>query len=224
MKTASKQWRVILSVVVLLGAWGGPLAARAEEPEPPLDTYNANWPGSGTPNLEIGSFVTSLRYIEMADDFILPAGDTYGLVSNVNVEGNLPGGNIISSVIVRFYQNSGSLPGSLIYNATIVSNFPDGNLQLVLPTRAAIRTGQTYWVSVQAQIPNTIHNWYWETRNPQVGNPAAIRKSDDTACLNTWVPRESCESNAQMGPDLTFQLVYTPFTPTEFIHLPIISR
>lgn len=225
MLTITKNWRLVLSGLVLIGALGGPVTARAEEPEPPLASYDSNWTG-GTAGLAIASAAVPTSYVEMADDVTLPAGDTYGLVTNVNVDGDFFAGTNLSSVTVRFYSNSSNLPGTVVYSQTanITSGGGTGDFQLALPSAAALRTSQTYWLSVQAQVSNVDGNWFWTTRTPQTGNPAAIRKSNDTNCQNVWVTRSACEPSGAFGPDLYFQLIYTPFTPTEFSYLPVIGR
>jgi len=225
MLTGIKNWRGVLCGLMVMGLLGGPLAARAEEPEPPLASYDNNWTG-GTQGLAIASAAVPNNYFEMADDVVLPTGDTYGLVTNVNVDGEFQAGTNLTSVTVRFYSNSSNLPGSVVYSrtATITGGESSGDFQLALPSTVALRTGQTYWLSVQAQISNIDGNWFWTTRTPQTGNPAAIRKGNDTNCLNVWVTRSICEPNVAFGPDLYFQLIYTPFTPTEFTYLPVINR
>lgn len=236
MKTASNPWRVILSVMVLFGALGGPLAAaRAEEPEPPLATYDDNWTG-GTQGLAIGSATAPNGnpppvnvYIEMADDVVLPAGSTYGLITNVNVDGEFFGDTPINSVNVRFYSDASNLPGTLVYSQTanITTGASTGDFQLALPSAAALRTSQRYWLSVHGQFSIVDGNWFWATRSIQTGNPAAMRRSAESNCQNVWVTRAVCEPGPPTngyGPDLYFQLTYTPFTPTDFTYLPIISR
>lgn len=227
MLTVSKHWRVLLSVMVLMGALGGPLAARAEEPEPPLTTYDANWTG-GTAGLALASASIPGSSIEAADDFILPAGPTYGLITNINVTGEYSTGfsTFLSSVSVRVYNNASNLPGTLVYSQTVsvTGGSSSGSFQLALPNAAAVRTNQTYWVSVYAKFTG-FNNWFWTTRSPQTGNPATRRDDiQGSNCLNVWAIRATCDPNIQYGPDLYFQLIYTPFTPTEFIYLPTISR
>lgn len=231
MLTVSKHWRVLLSVMVLMGALGGPLAARAEEPEPPLTTYDDNWTG-GTQGLALGSAAAPntaptppISYIEAADDVVLPAGATFGLVTNVNVDGQFFNDTPVNSVIVRFYSDSANLPGTLVYSQTanITAGATSGDFQLALPNAAVLRTGQRYWLSVQAQFLISDGNWFWTTRTPQTGNPAAMRRSAESNCQNVWTTRANCEVGSY-GPDLYLQLIYTPFTPSAFIYLPIVGR
>jgi subtilisin-like proprotein convertase family protein len=99
---------------------------------------------------------------QAADDFTVPAGQTW-TITQVNVGGS-PFSNPgpAASVNVTFYNNAGSLPGSVIQtfsNVTTFTNYPDFNI--TLPSSVVLAPG-TYWVSIQANMDFSIGGqWFW---------------------------------------------------------------
>lgn len=92
-----------------------------------------------------------------ADDFVVPAGQVWK-IEKVSAAGFGPFGGVVN---VEFYNNAGSLPGTVIqtYNNVNVSG-PGPNLSITLPSALILSAG-TYWVSVQVVQPSTSGQWFW---------------------------------------------------------------
>ena len=110
----------------------------------------------------------------LADDFVVPAGQTWN-ITEVDAQGvyfNGPGP--AASFNVFFYQNSGTLPGTNVYTATGQSFVNAAGVFQVTLTAPAVLTAGTYWVSVQARQDFTpAGQWGWTDRTVQANSPAA---------------------------------------------------
>ena len=98
-----------------------------------------------------------------ADDFVVPAGQTW-TISEVDVAGEYGNGpGPAASFNVFFYTDSATLPGTLI--ATRLANpFSNGANAMITLTSPVVLTAGTYWVSVQAREDFTpFGQWFWTT-------------------------------------------------------------
>ena len=146
----------------------------------------------------------------LADDFVVPAGQTWN-ITEVDAQGlyfNGPGP--AASFNVFFYQNSGTLPGTNVYTATgqpYVNNAGVFQVTLAVP---AVLTAGTYWVSVQARQDDVpAGQWGWTDRTVQSNNPAAWQNPGGgfgVGCL-TWGVRQVCTSSPAGEADQMFRLI-----------------
>jgi len=140
---------------------------------------------------------------QAADDFLVPAGLTWG-VTRVTVEGvYFNGVGPAASVNVTFYQNNAGVPGSVIQTFTNVAFTGGPSFVIDLPSTVNLAggaAGTLYWVSVQANQNFTpAGQWGWNTfggapingegvwRNPGggFGNPCINYGGVSSACSVT---------------------------------------
>ncbi|HEX8599710.1 MAG TPA: S-layer homology domain-containing protein [Chloroflexia bacterium] len=125
---------------------------------------------------------------QTADDFVVPAGPGWS-ISQVDVHGALSGGTTEPpSFNVFFYNDSGTLPGTVVISHTAITLWTkDVSTSIytinIPPTNLA---PGSYWVSVQAVGGS---NWFWSGRDPQENDGAAHRGSGGCA---DWTDRNTC--------------------------------
>lgn len=144
---------------------------------------------------------------QAADDFVVPAGNTW-TVKRVRVRGqyqNGPGPAVSENVF--FYTDAGGLPGTLVnqcLNLTGTTFGPPGNFIIPLGTSCWTTlpggaTGTRYWVSVQINMPFSPNGqWFWDNHNSVTGNPPAWQNPGNgfgIACP-TWAVESTCISTA----------------------------
>ena len=141
-----------------------------------------------------------------ADDFSVPAGQTWD-IAQVDVSGlYFNGTGPASSQIVTFYTDKNGKPGR-IYRGPFTVNCADngGSFQCTLPKRAKLRSG-TWWVSVVANCDfETCGEWGWTENTTVQGNEARWRDSNSTGKCATFKPLHRCFGGAPA--DLAFDLV-----------------
>ncbi len=170
---------------------------------------------------------------DAADDFVVPTGNGVlsWIINKVEITGSYlaPSAYKVISVNVKFFRSTGALPGSLAYQDSYVPPEPSlssGSFVINLTRPAALQTGQSYWVEVQANLDlaGQSHQWYWGQRTVQGGNnPSAWLNALDgsTRDCTTWKPRVSgCGIGDQ--PDLLFKL--SGNTNNNLLFLPLVSR
>ena len=145
-----------------------------------------------------------------ADDFVVPAGQTW-TVNQVEVVGSyFNGAGPAASVNIAFYANTGSnLPGSPVAGCSYLGAAYSGgaNFNVTLPTACVLSSG-TYWVSVQSrQDFAPAGQWGWNNRLAAANNGAAWQNPGNgfsTGCT-TWGRKTTCLPS-QDGPDQLFRL------------------
>jgi hypothetical protein len=146
---------------------------------------------------------------QAADDFIVPAGQTWH-VTEVDVLGEYDSAGPAASFHVFFYENgAGDLPGSLV--ASRLENPYTGSSDFVITlTEPVTLLEGHYWVSVQArQDIITSGFWLWHNRTVQSNSGAAWQNPGNgfgTGCV-VWVRKTACAQLAQTAPDQVFRLV-----------------
>jgi hypothetical protein len=129
--------------------------------------------GTGAPNVDV----------EAADDFAVPAGQTW-TIQSVDVTGVYDAGaGPVSSVNVYLYTDAGNLPGLQAFAQKNIapSNGTPGPSFSAPVGAPPLAGGHTYWLSFQANLngyPGAI--WDWKNRAVQSGNPAAFRDTAGT--------------------------------------------
>src|SRR6478672_7384053 len=145
-----------------------------------------------------------------ADDFVVPAGQTWN-ITEVDVSGEYSlGGGPAASFNVFFYQDSATLPGTLV--ATRLANpYTSGPNALITLTSQVTLTPGTYWVSVQSRQDFTpAGQWFWDNRAIISNSGAAWQNPGGgfgVGCL-TYGRKTTCLPT-QNGPDQLFRLVGT---------------
>ena len=104
----------------------------------------------------IGTFSVTFTDIppfnsDLADDFVVPAGQTWN-VQSIDADGVYLGPGPANSFNVFFYADNGGLPGTQVYSAV---NQPfsvvGSTFTVALPSMAVLTEG-TYWVEIQANM------------------------------------------------------------------------
>ena len=167
------------AMAVLSG--GTPAGANANATHKP---YTMLW----NQNSNFGSGVNSQNYESGmaqyddagADDFVIPAGQTW-LISEVDVTGAyVNGSGPASSEVVAFYRTKRGKPYSISRGPyTVNCTDINGSFQCILPTRGRhgmpkvkLKAG-TYWVSVVANCDSqTCGQWNWTENTTVQGNQA----------------------------------------------------
>ena len=156
--------------------------------------------------------------IEAADDFTVPSSEGSWSIHRIDVysfcvdsEENPKDCGALNKATVRFYQNQGGLPGSLVYQEE-VDSINTGPLiwyvireySFILPVPVELQAG-TYWISIQVKKNFSEEVWYWVQREVQDGNDFAHRNPG-----GAW-PEPDVSTTWDDGyggiPDLTFKLV-----------------
>ena len=176
--------------------------------------------GAGTGAVNSQNFETANDAFDnqAADDFVVPAGPAW-TVQQVVVRGAYfngvpsPGGPAVS-FNVFFYANVGTLPSLLVPGgAQLNSPYTNasGVFTITLPVSVSLPAGNTYWVSVQANMDYgapTAGQWGWLNRTITSNSPAAWQNPGGgfaTACT-TWGARATTCGIAATEPDQIFQL------------------
>ncbi|HYP39427.1 MAG TPA: S-layer homology domain-containing protein [Chloroflexia bacterium] len=185
------------------------------EPRNPASVLYDQYNGLSETTISSQDFETAYNNYDdqAADDFIVPAGETW-VVDGVDVAGAYSfDGGPADSVGVYIYADSSSLPGTPVFSQTAIipaSGLDTGNFSLALSPPAALSAG-TYWVSVQAnQEIGLTGQWFWRARNSTINIFSAWRNPgggfNRNLCVTTW-GRRAFECNiAGNTPDQVFRL------------------
>ena len=159
----------------------------------------------------IGTFSVTFTDIppfnsDLADDFVVPAGQTWN-VQSIDADGVYSGPGPANSFNVFFYADNGGLPGTQVYSAV---NQPfsvvGSTFTVALPSMAVLTEG-TYWVEIQANmtfLPNGA--WVWRDRTVQSNQGAAWQNpGGGFGVCPTWTLKTTCIPITG-GPDQVFRL------------------
>ncbi len=148
---------------------------------------------------------------QAADDFIVPAGQTWH-ITEVDVLGEYDSTGPAASFHVFFYENgAGDLPGMLVASR-LENPYTGSNDFLITLTQPVTLSEGHYWVSVQArQDIITSRFWLWHDRTVQSNSGAAWQNPGNgfgTGCV-VWVRKTACASLGKTAPDQVFRLIGT---------------
>ncbi len=97
------------------------------------------------------------------DDFIVPTGDDWEIVSLMVFGGGA--GVPFDLVNVEFFNDAGGIPSATAFTSFMAIAATDdgsGNLTIDLPPGGILLTAGHYWMAVQAANPFSSHGqWYW---------------------------------------------------------------
>ena len=148
---------------------------------------------------------------QVADDFIVPAGQTWE-VTEVDVLGEYDSTGPAASFHVFFYANGASdLPGMLVASRLENSYTGSNDFVITLTEPVTLSEGH-YWVSVQAR-QDIINSGFWlsHNRTVQANSGAAWQNPGNgfgTGCV-VWVRKTACAQLGQTAPDQAFRLIGT---------------
>ncbi len=149
---------------------------------------------------------------EVADDFVVPGGQTW-TINQVFVDGlYFNGAGPATSVNVVFYNESSTLPGSVVATRatqTIATDTAGDFLINISPT--VVLAPGTYWVEVQAnQNFGTSGQWGWIDRTTTSGSGSAWRNPGGgfaVGCSPNFGRKTTCIAGS--APDACFQILGT---------------
>jgi hypothetical protein len=145
---------------------------------------------------------------QAADDFVVPAGETWS-ISRLVFDGeyrSLPGP--AASLDLALYADQAGQPGAALSQATHVKGYVDeaGVLSVSLPRPVTLAAG-TYWLSVRANIDYQANGlWAFTSIAGAVGHPAVWRNPASGYHLPCpdWQPQAVCFGGAPG--DLRFEI------------------
>ncbi len=192
----------------------GPAGAHAlpilPMPEAPQVILYDQYDNAGTNATSSQDFEASLDAFddELADDFVVPGGQTWS-VESIDADGvYFNGSGPAQNFNVRFYTNSGGLPGTLVASRIGMSYSHVGTTFSVTLSPAVSLAAGTYWVSVQARQDFTpAGQWGWTDRTVQSNSAAAWQNpGGGFAVCVTWGQRgATCGIDAGV-PDQVYRL------------------
>jgi hypothetical protein len=148
---------------------------------------------------------------QVADDFTVPAGQSWTLTQVDVVGDDLPFMGMSAPPIVNvfIYSNAGTLPGSEVYRyfGLGTRNYPNQSAIFEFPRPPPLNPG-TYWISVQDDGGSfMVPSWYWFTRSAQDGNQAAFQGTGGGWGSNcaTWKPITTCPGPIS-EPDMAWKI------------------
>ena len=152
------------------------------------DQYN----NAGTNATFSGTFTDFVGFdSDLADDFVVPAGQTWN-VQSIDADGvYFNGSGPANSFNVFIYTNSGGLPGAQVYSTTNQPWVQSGTTFTVTLSPAAVLSAGTYWIEIQANMTFSVGGqWGWTDRTVQSNNPAAWQNpGGGFAICPTWGQR-----------------------------------
>ena len=145
---------------------------------------------------------------DLADDFVVPAGQTWN-VQSIDADGvYFNGAGPATSWNVFIYTNSGGLPGTQVYSTLNQAVTQVGTTFTVNLAPAAVLAAGTYWIEIQANMTfGTQGEWGWTDRTVLSNNPAAFQNPGGGlgVCM-TWMPKlANCITTAG-GPDQVYRI------------------
>lgn len=158
-------------------------------------------------------FADSGSAAELADDVVVPSGQTY-VVSRVWSHGSYGSNGTagpVDGVDVKFFADAAGVPGEVECGYTALA--PVGRLDVAdfvvdLPTPCRLAPG-TWWLSVQARMPlNPSGQWFWAEATDAAGS--GFRFQDPANVLGTgcttWASGPTCFEPDPVNQDACFLL------------------
>jgi N-acetylneuraminic acid mutarotase len=153
---------------------------------------------------------------DLADDFVVPAGQTWHVYSIYADGGYFNGTGPAIDWNVFFYTNNAGFPGTQIYSAAHQPAVQSGTTFTVnLPAPALLNAG-TYWVEIQPNMTfSTQGEWGWTDRMVTSNNAAAWQNpGGGFGTCPTWSRRGATCNIDPSEPDQVYALIGTIGGPT----------
>src|SRR6188472_2622724 len=177
------------------GPMGVPLFRMPPVPKlPPVILYDQYNNASTTASLSATFTDFPTFSSDLADDFVVPAGQTWN-VQSIDADGiYFNGAGPATDWNVFIYSNSGVLPGAQVYSTLHRPVTQVGSTFTVNLSPAAVLPAGTYWIEIQANMTfATQGEWGWTDRTALSNSPAAWQNpGGGLACGPTWVPKLTC--------------------------------
>ena len=145
---------------------------------------------------------------DLADDFVVPAGQTW-FVQSINADGaylNFPGP--ANSWNVFIYADNAGLPGMQVYSILNTAVAVNGTTFTVNLTPAAVLASGTYWIEIQANMSLSSQQWGWTDRTMQSNQGAAWRNpAGGWGFCQIWTRKTTCFAPPNSGPDQMFSIL-----------------
>src|SRR6266480_1167578 len=146
---------------------------------------------------------------DLADDFVVPSGQTWNVMS-IDADGvYFNGSGPATSWNVFIYANNGTLPGAPLFSALAQPVSQVGTTFTVTLPVPAVLTAGTYWIEIQANMTfGTQGEWGWSNRTVTSYNPAVWRNPGGglgAGCLS-WSRRGAICSIDPSEPDQMYRL------------------
>jgi hypothetical protein len=145
-----------------------------------------------------------------ADDFVVPAGQTWKLDAAL-ARGSNSGTGAAATARITIFADAAGAPGAQVFSTVApVTNYPRMELTFAGPT---LNPG-TYWVGFQAILdPGTsapFSQWFWAENSERAGALSMYRNPGDgfdTGCT-TFTLKSACPFGAEthLAPDQSFSL------------------
>ena len=163
----------------------------------------------GYASQQFGDFPT--YSCQLADDFVVPAGVQW-TIQTIVAPGQLTATGGFTTALVEFYNNSSTLPGTVVATQTATVTDAGGLVTATLAPTVVLNPG-TYWVSVSV-IGDfaTLGQWYWYTSTSTNGSNMAWQNPGNGfgTGYTTWTPGATVWAGSNY--DLAFQLNGTSST------------
>lgn len=193
------------------------------------DNTAINSTTSGVVSLKAEDLPDGSNLVNMADDFVVPAGEQWSVTFVFSTGFASVGTGAADGFEVFFYQDAGGLPGALISSQQVPfgGSVSMDEQQITLPAPVALGPG-TYWVSVAAVYDPFVDlsstRWNWFTGTVGIGNLAALQ---DTGAFfgGAGIPWTDIATLGVTGESAFFALRGTsgPFLPPEARAVPALG-
>lgn len=143
------------------------------------DNTAVNPDGNGIVSLEAADQAAGSNQVITADDFVVPAGETWN-ISFVFSSGFTNAVNDPVSFGIEFFTDNAGAPGTMVAAREVAFGGVVNNMtqELALPTAVSLSEG-TYWVSVYANynpfVDLATTRWNWNTGTIAIGNEASLQ-------------------------------------------------
>jgi len=191
------------------GRLGARLLVAPSPPRAPQTVLYDQYDNAGVQATLSDTFTDFHTYnADLADDFVVPAGQTWN-VQSIDADGvyfNGPGPAIDWNVF--FYADNAGFPGAQVYSAThqpVQRGGSSFTLNLATP---AVLTAGTYWVEIQANMTYaTLGEWGWSNRTVTSNNPAAWQNpGGGLGVCPSWSRRGATCGAGPSEPDQMYRL------------------
>ena len=191
------------------GRLGARLLVAPSPPRAPQTVLYDQYDNAGVQATLSDTFTDFHTYnADLADDFVVPAGQTWN-VQSIDADGvyfNGPGPAIDWNVF--FYADNAGFPGAQVYSATHQPVQRGGSTFTLNLATPAVLTAGTYWVEIQANMTYaTLGEWGWSNRTVTSNNPAAWQNpGGGLGVCPSWSRRGATCGAGPSEPDQMYRL------------------
>lgn len=192
------------------GTLGEGLLVAPPAPEAPQTVLYDQYNNAGA-NVTLSDFFSDILLAnfsaDLADDFVVPAGQTWA-VQSIDADGTyFVAGEPATDWNVFFYSDNAGLPGAQVYNVTNQPVHRNGTTFTInLPTPAMLSPG-TYWVEVQANVGTHGGQWGWTNRTVRSNSAASWQNPGGSfGFCQSWSRRAADCRIDPAAPDQVYRL------------------